>query len=74
MRAECSPGHRLVIGHRFVRRALAFLAALALSGVIGATLLAANAGDTWSLAVAWVAFFVAGAVLVRLEQRHEHRH
>ena len=62
------------MGHRLLRRTLAFLAALALSGVIGAALLAADTDETWSLVVVWVTFFVASAVLIRLQQRHEHRH
>jgi hypothetical protein len=62
------------MGPRLLRRTVAFLAALALSGAVGAALLAANAGDTWALITAWVTFFVCGAALVKLEQRREQRH
>jgi hypothetical protein len=58
------------MNHRFLWRAWAFVAALALSATIGAALLAAEVGDTLSLATAWITFFVAAAVL---EQHHEHR-
>ena len=58
------------MGYRFLSRASAFVAALALSAAIGAVLLAAEVDETLSLAMAWITFFVAGAVL---EQRHEHR-
>jgi len=52
----------------------AFLAALALSAAIGAVLMAAEVDETLSLTTAWITFFVAGAVIVRLEQRREQRH
>ena len=60
------------MGHRFLWRASAVVAALALSAAIGAALLAAEVDETLSLATAWITFFVAGAVIVRLEQGHEH--
>lgn len=58
------------MGYRFLWRASAFVAALALSAAIGAVLLAAEVDETLSLATAWITFFVAAAML---EQRHEHR-
>ena len=47
--------------------------ALALSAAIGAALLAAEVDETVSLVLAWITFFAAGAVIVRLEQRREQR-
>jgi hypothetical protein len=62
------------MGYRFLWRASAFVAALALSAAIGAVLMAAEVDETLSLTTAWITFFVAGAVIVRLEQRREQRH
>ena len=61
------------MGHRFLWRASAFLAALALSAAIGAALLAAEVDETLALVTAWVTFFAGGAAIVMLEQRRERR-
>lgn len=52
-------------------RALAFLAALALGGIVAASLLAADVREAWALVAAWLVFFVVGTALVRLLQRRE---
>jgi len=57
--------------HHLITRTVAFLLALALGGVVGGVLLAIDVSEPWSLIAAWVTFFVAGASLVRLQQRRE---
>jgi CHASE2 domain-containing sensor protein len=57
-----------------VSRALPFLVALTLSGMLAASLLAAHMGGSWSLVGASAAFVAFGTGFLRLQQRHQHRH
>ena len=46
-----------------------FVVALILSAVLGASLLAADLGGSWSLVAAWAAFFALCTGLLRMQQR-----
>ncbi len=49
---------------------LPFVVALLLSGLLGAAMLAAHLGGSWSLVAAWAAFVALGTGLLRMQQRH----